>query len=513
MIPFAEKLSFLMRITDTSNKALAAELSVDPSMISLMRTGKRKLSKNPLQVQKMASFFAKRCSAAFQRQALSEMLGQSAISPSMPTDILAGYLKNWLKGESSFADTLLTGVQSLSPSAEYPPPKPAPTDVPSTAGGQTMFFYGEEGRRTVMQLCMQELRRLEKPGTILTVVDDNLEWLLSDYALSQHVQASLMEIMSRGFSFCQIMPPLNYINRYTESLQFWLPVYVTGQVRVFYYPRLRGNLYRHSMIVVPGCCVQYSCSVALGSTNDITMFSTDPQLVAAFEKQFQQHLNLCLPSLTVHTDPGETTPSFSRVFSLQGDVVQAINSLSITSMPRELLELCIREVEPGRWNQTFQLYLKELPHFEELLSRRRYIDMCQLATAEEIRAGSIPLSAPANSDYSRYFYTPETYCIHLENILRLMDQYENYCFIPLHEKEVPDYNICVSEGSLALIVRTAIPLTLLKIHRPPMVTAFREHLLRKAESVGCERIDREKARMELRALIQELSNSPSDKKK
>ena len=85
MMPFAKKLTFLMHITETSNKELAAELSVDPSMISLMRTGKRKLSKNPAQAKKMALFFARRCPAAFQRQALSEMLGQVSISTSMPT--------------------------------------------------------------------------------------------------------------------------------------------------------------------------------------------------------------------------------------------------------------------------------------------------------------------------------------------------------------------------------------------------------------------------------------------
>ena len=101
----------------------------------------------------------------------------------------------------------------------------------------------------------------------------------------------------------------------------------------------------------------------------------------------------------------------------------------------------------------------------------------------------------------------------LSFLMRITDQYENYCFIPLHEKDGPDYNICVNEDSLALIVRTAEPLTLLEIHRPAMVTAFREHLLRKAEAIGHERIDREKARMELRALIQELSNSSSDRKK
>lgn len=44
MMPFAEKLSFLMHLTQTSNKELAAELCVESSLISLMRTGKRKPS-------------------------------------------------------------------------------------------------------------------------------------------------------------------------------------------------------------------------------------------------------------------------------------------------------------------------------------------------------------------------------------------------------------------------------------------------------------------------------------
>ena len=42
------------------------------------------------------------------------------------------------------------------------------------------------------------------------------------------------------------------------------------------------------------------------------------------------------------------------------------------------------------------------------------------------------------------------------------------------------------------------------IRRPAMVTAFREHLLRKADAMGYGGIYREKTRMQLRALIQEL---------
>ena len=128
MISFAEKLSFLMHITETSNKELAAELSVDPSMVSLMRTGKRKLSKNPIQARKMALFFAKRSSAAFQRQALSEMLGQVAISPSMPTDALASCLESWLQGDRPITDTVLSGIHAL---PEQPPDtRPSPSSPP-----------------------------------------------------------------------------------------------------------------------------------------------------------------------------------------------------------------------------------------------------------------------------------------------------------------------------------------------------------------------------------------------
>lgn len=507
MMPFSEKLSFLMYITETSNKELAAELSVDPSMISLMRTGKRKLSKNPTQVKKMASFFAKRCPAAFQRQALSEMLGKLSISPSMPTEVLTSNLEDWLQGEKDLAGTVLSGIQT-SPFQEKSIPSFAPSSAPAPSSeNQTLFFYGVEGRREVMTRVMQEIRSLDTPGSVLTVVDDNLEWLLSDYLLTQKVQNGLMEIMARGFTFYQIMPPLNYINRYTESLQFWLPIYATGQTNVYYYPRLRGNLYRHSIIVIPGRCVQYAASVGPGSTSDITMFSTDPQLVEAFEKQFQEIISLCRPALNVHRTLADSVPCFPKFFSLRGETIQAVNSLSINSMSRELLEWCIQETDDPQWAQIFQIVLGKLSYFEEHLRQELYIDMCRLATAKEVRAGVVPIAAPVQNPVGQLCYTPETYCLHLKKILSLMEQYENYYFLPLREKEPSDYDLFVNESGMALIIRTQPSVTVLEISRPTMVTAFREHLLRKADAAGYRGIHREQVRMELRALIQELDAS------
>ena len=101
-------------------------------------------------------------------------------------------------------------------------------------------------------------------------------------------------------------------------------------------------------------------------------------------------------------------------------------------------------------------------------------------------------------------YTPETYCLHLKNILRLMDTYENYVFLPMDEEEHTDYDLYVNEDGLALIAHTASPLITLEIRRQTMVIAIREYLLRKAETVGYDRTAREKTRKVLRSLIQEL---------
>ena len=73
------------------------------------------------------------------------------------------------------------------------------------------------------------------------------------------------------------------------------------------------------------------------------MFSTDPKLVSAYEKQFHEHLSLCRPALFVHRDTKDAYPCYRDFFTRQGETAQLINSLSLCSMPRALLERYVRE--------------------------------------------------------------------------------------------------------------------------------------------------------------------------
>ena len=498
----SDKLNFLIHVAQTSNKELATELCVDRSFISLLRNGKRQL-RNRQTIKKMAMFFARHCTTEFQHYALSEMLGQISLRSDMPTEILASRLEQWLIGDIDIVGEIAEGI--LLPPQTLPSEPESQLD--SVPENKTEFYYGEEGRREAIYRMMQMIREMENPTSILIANDDHLEWLLSDYYMTNQLQTELLTTMERGFTFYQILPPMNFINRYTESLRFWLPLYATGQMKVYYYPRLRDNLYRHSIIVIPGRCVQYSSAVFPGTTSDMTLFSTDPALINAITGQFQNHLNLCRPALNVYKDSSEAIPLFRSMFSVfGGNTIQQINTLSINTAPEELLQRCIQETDNPLWKDTYGLYLEGLSQFEQNLRLGTFIDISYVASADEVRSGTVPIiSASDPSCFGNLFYTPETYVLHLKNILRLMEEYENYYFVPCQES-LQDYNLIANENDMAILVHTSEPVLTLEIRRSEMVLAFREHLLRIAEKKGYDGIQKKKIHMELKALIRELQS-------
>ena len=96
---FYEKLIFLLNLTQTSNRMLAHELQVDPSLISRLRTGTRGVPHNREHIKVMSSYFARKCTTEYQRQALSEMLGIK-LALTMKAEQLSEILYYWLCGDA-----------------------------------------------------------------------------------------------------------------------------------------------------------------------------------------------------------------------------------------------------------------------------------------------------------------------------------------------------------------------------------------------------------------------------
>lgn len=71
-----------------------------------------------------------------------------------------------------------------------------------------------------------------------------------------------------------------------------------------------------------------------------------------------------------------------------------------------------------------------------------------------------------------------------------MNYYENYFFLTFREKKNLNYDLFVNGSGMALIVPMQPTIIVLEISRPAMATAFRKHLLHKADAVEHDRIYR-----------------------
>lgn len=495
---FCNKMDFLMKLTQMKNKELAAEMSVDRSLISLLRTGKRGIPQNKLHVRHMAESFSKRILTAYQRQALAEVSGLPSMRTEVSAEILALSLERWLLGNIDIVDHLLDGIkQDVSVTEEFSLPKITAPE------GETFFFYGEEGKRDAFRFFISNL----KEGIIGIFDNTDLNWINSDPAFAADIQALIKSHLNTGYTLTQILPPISNISCYTDSLRFLLPIYTRGNVNVFYYPRTMDMTRNITLIVAPGQCVSYSYGYNTAREHLITIVSTNKEFISAHAEQFREYLGLCRSALKVHREPPEFLEMMKDFFALHGDVCQKTLPLSTYSMPVELAEILAEQSTGSMWKESFQRVAKVIPSVEQRMANYNHIDISPLNSVEDIVAGKVPIACPhLNKNYP--FYTPETYIMHLKNILRLMDTYKGYNFIPLDPKAYQGYNLMVNEGGMALLShgQNHSPM-IMEFRRPEIVLACKEHLMRIVDREGGLEVSRNRTKAQINALIKALEKA------
>ena len=494
-----EKLNFLLDLTFSTNRMLAQAIQVDPSLISRLRTGARRLPRNQKYVKPMAQFFAKRCTADYQRQALSEMLG-------VRQDFLAdekhllGILYDWLCGETDEVSRFMRTFETFA--IEETNPRIEKRSYHLNTGNSV--YYGNEGKRAAARSVYQHLLSVEKPGAFFVFSDESDDWITEDYEFSRELQEWGMKLLSQDFKICHITPPTTSINEAFDSLTRWLPLYMTGGVAVYVYPKLWNNVHQRTVVVMPGEIAMTSNSIIGQNTSLVTLLTADERLTRAYAEEFHDYLALCRPILEAYTQSEKLMQCFTRFLFADGVRIQQIPSLSAETAPQELLNYCMQKIKNPDLKKLGNLYLQETESFAENRESHELIDITYLASAEEVRTGKIPIIFSHGVDTQPLYYTPKTYVQHLRNILRIMENHSNYHFVPLSSDADRSGTLMVREGNRALLVRTSLPVTAFEISQPDIVQFCQEHLFRIANRVGYAGINRIKIMSRMKELIQEL---------
>ena len=207
--------------------------------------------------------------------------------------------------------------------------------------------------------------------------------------------------------------------------------------------------------------------------------------------------------LNTYSEPQKLFQCFMKFLSPQGFRIQKLISLSAVTAPFELVADSIGKREDPEQKRLGELYLQEMKRMEQEQDQYNLIDIVHLASADQVRAGTVPITATCWSVGALY-YTPKTYALHLKKILHILDTHENYHFVPLEGPVEQESSLMVKKNHRALLVHNSEPFTVFEISQPEIVALYREYLLRLAEKVGFTGIYRTKIKSRLRELIQEL---------
>ena len=294
----AEKIDFLMKLTNTQNAALSRVLSFDASYISRIRNGKRGLPSEQPFIEPAAAYFARNIWEEYQKNAAAEELHLEHGWPENEKEA-AALLAAWLKNETSAGSPVEHMVAAMTAPAVFP--NPADMEYPVTGGNKTeaSLFYGNAGKRDGVITFLTELCKTGRPHTIFLYSDEDMAWLYEDAAFARAWAALLGKLAKRGSKIKIIHSIARNTNEMWEAVQKWLPLYLSGAIEPYYYPRLRDGIYCRTLFVAVGHSAMVANSVQGQAGEPLNVLFRDKAAVLALEQEFSAYLAMCRPLMEI----------------------------------------------------------------------------------------------------------------------------------------------------------------------------------------------------------------------
>ena len=486
-----------MNLTGTKNSVLSKAISFDPSYISRIRTGKRSMPETPQFIEPVAAYFSRNIRTDYQRSILAAELNPEHRFPDSREELQA-QLEAWLYETSasapdaiggllngfSAANSLATGASGsftsdMSPEKLIEAIRNRSEQLEKDAG-QSWFFYGNSGKRRAVELFLGRLCCRQQPFQLLLFSDEEMSWLYEDATFAKRWAALLFRLLTTG---SRIRIP-HYTSRGSsemfEAVQKWIPLYLTGAIEPYYFPRLRDGVYRRSLFIAEGDSALISTSIGNETDGMLNILLDDKQAVAALEKEYAAYLSLCRPLMQIYR-AGRGRDYFQASLRFEkepGDMVVSGPIPSLFTMPQAALQrLQLRCTDPA----VSENHARSYAAFREHMRRgEKVTEILNLPNPADVRNGKVPMPLCDFYDSPRLSISPDELALHLKNVIRLLKREKNYDVV-LSAMIPQNIILSAKEQYNAGLLSAVPPTAAFLIQEPGMTLAFWEYLLRIAE--------------------------------
>jgi transcriptional regulator with XRE-family HTH domain len=290
---FGEKLTALMDAAGVSNVQIARVLNVDDSTISHYRTGLRLPSSRSDVIGKISAYICQTAKSRRQRMLIADIAGLELEADMTQEDLqkalVSWFSESWTPKENIFGvDSFLERVDSFRyagsgvlPTGVIPLEKITPL-AGSLSGHESC--WGVRGVQSASIRLLYHVAMQDEPRTLFLHSDQAMDWMIVDPKFTA-VWASLMVHTLMKGNRIKIIHAVNRPEM-SESIERWVPLYMTGGIEPYYFRINERNLFRNTLFIADGlACVTSSC---VAGTEDRAeyVYDTDQRKIDSAKEQF-----------------------------------------------------------------------------------------------------------------------------------------------------------------------------------------------------------------------------------
>lgn len=469
-----------MNVTKTTNSSLALYTSLDPSHISRLRRGERKVVKDADYVKKMAVFFNRQSIEEYQKKALQEVLPKSAAqndSENITEQIYRWLLDDDLK-ENSSINCFLEGLSKMQLKRTQYNKDPISLMDSGTIQQAISLYYGPEGKREAVLRFLSFATEAKRPDTLLLYSDEPMDWLTADQFFLAKWADLLSQVIMQGHRIKIIHTVSRNLDEMLEAMSKWMPLYMTGTIEPYYYPKKRDGIFKRTLFIAPKTVALTSSSLDIMTDKAVNFLIKDLKAVNALEAEFNSYLDLCKPLMHIFTDKDmQKYLSVLEQFEKgPADAIIKSPNLSLATMPTSVAKAMFERSKVSKKEELMEFVLQRKGAFEQSLLSNCVCEIIKFPTIKRIKEGQIEVGFSETQEFSGLFYSPEEYRLHLENIIQLLLKYDNYQVNIRKDIKDDGYRLYVKEDLGAIVVKTTNPQIAFAINESNMAAAFWDYL-------------------------------------
>ena len=337
---FAERFDALMNIAEVSNSLLVRDININPAHIGCLRSGARPLAKKHDYLPSICAYLAKHITKEYQINALQKLTGIPCLALDA-TDTTAAHLEHWLteeeKDTSAAAKRFISGFSRV---ASRPFSHTIDTNAIELPQKYASCLYGNAGKRKAVEQFFGLVLQKEKPQTLLLFSDESMAWLYEDDSFVARWAELFLMVIEKRNRVKIIHTVARDINEMLEAVTKWIPIYMTGAIEPYYYPKLRDGLFQRTMFIAPATAAVVSSSVQQYTEGMLNLFITDKAALDALSTEYERYLLLCRPLMRILTDknPDEILKSFENIASAEGNAYICSAMPPIFTIPENVID-------------------------------------------------------------------------------------------------------------------------------------------------------------------------------